>query len=82
MPSSTLIIGGGVVGIELGTILSSLGSDVTIVEMMDHILPGEDEDSIYETLELLDVKGGYSYTSLKIHQVRTKLSAWITSSTW
>ncbi|BDR93412.1 dihydrolipoyl dehydrogenase family protein [Vulcanisaeta souniana] len=39
IPDSVLIIGGGAIGIELGTLLSKLGSRVTIVEVMDRLLP-------------------------------------------
>jgi len=43
-PSRVLIIGGGVVGVELANIYSSLGVDVTIVEILEHILPFTDRD--------------------------------------
>ena len=44
LPESILIVGGGVVGVELATFLSIMGTDVHIVEIMDHILPAEDPD--------------------------------------
>ncbi|MGC8645522.1 MAG: dihydrolipoyl dehydrogenase [Thermoplasmata archaeon] len=44
VPSSLLIIGGGYIGVELGTAFAKLGSAVTIVEMMPSILPGTDPD--------------------------------------
>jgi dihydrolipoamide dehydrogenase len=43
-PASLLIIGGGVIGCEYASIYSRLGTKVTIVEMADQLLPGEDED--------------------------------------
>ena len=43
-PSRVLIIGGGAVGVELANIYSSLGVDVTIVEILEHILPFTDRD--------------------------------------
>lgn len=46
IPESLLVIGGGYIGLEMGTIYASLGSSVTIVEMMDHILPGCDKDLV------------------------------------
>ncbi len=44
IPKSLIVIGGGYIGIELGTAFAKLGSDVTIVEMMPNILPGTDTD--------------------------------------
>jgi dihydrolipoamide dehydrogenase len=43
-PGSVIIAGGGVIGCEMGQFLRRMGSDVTIVEMMPHILPQEDDD--------------------------------------
>lgn len=44
IPASLLIIGGGVIGCEFASIYSRLGTKVTIVEMADQLLPGEDKD--------------------------------------
>jgi dihydrolipoamide dehydrogenase len=44
IPSTLLIIGGGVIGCEFASIFSRLGTKVTIVEMADQLLPGEDKD--------------------------------------
>lgn len=44
IPHSLVIIGGGYIGVELGTAFAKLGSDVTIIEMMDAILPGVERD--------------------------------------
>lgn len=43
-PESVLIVGGGVVGVELANIFSSLGVNVTVVELLEHILPFTDRD--------------------------------------
>ena len=44
IPEKIAIIGGGYIGVELGTAMRKMGSDVTIIEMMDSILPGIDRD--------------------------------------
>ena len=44
VPSSLLIVGGGVIGCEFASIYSRLGTKVSIVEMAPQLLPGEDED--------------------------------------
>lgn len=44
IPKSLLVVGGGYIGLELGTVYAALGSKVTVVEMMPGILPGVDRD--------------------------------------
>ncbi|HOW35106.1 MAG TPA: dihydrolipoyl dehydrogenase [Candidatus Omnitrophota bacterium] len=44
IPKSLLIVGGGYIGLELGTIYATLGSQVSVAEMMPNILPGIDRD--------------------------------------
>lgn len=46
IPETLLVIGGGYIGLELGTVYSALGSSVTVVEMMDSLLPGADKDLV------------------------------------
>lgn len=44
-PESAIIIGGGAIGVEFSSIWSSYGTDVTIVEMLPHVLPAEDAET-------------------------------------
>jgi dihydrolipoamide dehydrogenase len=46
IPETLLVIGGGYIGLEMATVYSSLGSKVTIVEMLDSLLPGADKDIV------------------------------------
>lgn len=46
LPDSLLVIGGGYIGLEMGTVYSSLGSKVTVVEMEKRLLPGADADLV------------------------------------
>lgn len=46
IPGSLLVIGGGYIGLELGTVYAALGSRVTVVEMLDGLLPGADRDLV------------------------------------
>ncbi len=46
VPKSLLVIGGGYIGLELGTVYHALGSKVTVVEMMPGLLPGADRDLV------------------------------------
>lgn len=46
VPERLLIIGGGIIGLEMAQVYSALGSNITIVEMLDHIIPPADKDLI------------------------------------
>jgi len=46
IPKSMLIIGGGIIGLEMATVYSALGTEITIAEMMDQIIPGADKDLV------------------------------------
>lgn len=46
IPSSLLVVGGGYIGLEMGTVYAALGSKVTVVEMTDGLLPGVDRDLV------------------------------------
>jgi len=46
VPKSLLVVGGGYIGLELGTVYAAMGSKVTVVEMTDGLLPGADRDLV------------------------------------
>ncbi|MCW9077634.1 MAG: FAD-dependent oxidoreductase, partial [Gammaproteobacteria bacterium] len=46
VPGRMLVIGGGIIGLEMATVYNSLGSKVTVVEMLDNIVAGADKDMI------------------------------------
>ena len=46
VPKTLLVIGGGYIGLEMATVYNSLGSQVTVVEMLDSLLPGADKDIV------------------------------------
>jgi dihydrolipoamide dehydrogenase len=45
VPSSVVVLGGGVIGVEFASVWKSFGADVTIIEALPHLLPGEEESS-------------------------------------
>lgn len=53
LPDSIMIVGGGVIGIEWASMLSDFGVDVTVIEIAERILPGEDEDISREMARVL-----------------------------
>jgi len=46
VPPRLLVIGGGIIGLELATVYDALGSKITVVELLDHLLPGTDQDLV------------------------------------
>ncbi|MDE9452016.1 dihydrolipoyl dehydrogenase [Aliiroseovarius sp. Z3] len=46
VPNRLLVLGGGIIGLEMATVYDALGSKVTIVEFMDQIIPGADKDIV------------------------------------
>ncbi|MDK2871139.1 MAG: dihydrolipoamide dehydrogenase [bacterium] len=78
IPSSILIVGGGAIGIEFATLFSILGSKVTLVELLEHILPLEDQDVASEVKKALQKRGVTVYESSKVSHL-TKTSSGIFS---
>jgi len=69
VPKSMAIIGGGVIGIELGYIYHSLGTEVTVIEMLPQILPREDEDLAQNLTEILEEKGMKILTDCRVSEI-------------
>ncbi|MEQ1888384.1 MAG: dihydrolipoyl dehydrogenase [Alphaproteobacteria bacterium] len=44
VPKQLLVVGGGVIGLELGSVWARLGAQITVVEFLDHIIPGADRE--------------------------------------
>ncbi|WP_129725882.1 dihydrolipoyl dehydrogenase [Ectobacillus funiculus] len=66
IPSSLLIVGGGVIGCEFASIYSRMGAKVTIVEMAEQILPGEDKDIASFLHKELEKEGVIIHTSTSV----------------
>ncbi len=56
-PERFLILGGGVIGLEMATIYEALGSRVTVVELMDQIIPGADRDLVAPLHKMMSRRG-------------------------
>ena len=57
LPASMLVIGGGVIGLELGSVYARLGTEVHVVEYLDRIIPGMDSDCSRELMKSLKSLG-------------------------
>lgn len=72
IPKHLIIIGGGVIGLELGQVYLRLGSEVSVVEFMDRIIPGMDGALSKELTKVLKKQGMKFYTSHKVKSVVRK----------
>ncbi|MCD6449532.1 MAG: dihydrolipoyl dehydrogenase [Thermotogaceae bacterium] len=72
LPGSILIVGGGVIGVEMASFFSMLGVRTYIVEIMDHILPAEDSDVADVLRKALKGIGVVIYESSKVKAVDRK----------
>lgn len=66
IPKSMVIVGGGVIGVEIATLYSTLGCKITIVEMLDEILPMMDGELTKMIRAKLAMKGVEIYTGAKV----------------
>lgn len=69
IPRTLLIVGGGVIGCEFASIYSRMGSEVTVIEMADQLLPGEDADIAGVLQEQLEQAGVRILTSTSLTAV-------------
>ncbi len=72
VPKHLIIIGGGVIGIELGQVYLRLGAQVSVVEYLDRIIPGMDAGLSKELTKVLKKQGMKFYTSHKVKEVTRK----------
>jgi dihydrolipoamide dehydrogenase len=72
VPKHLVIIGGGVIGLELGQVYLRLGAEVSVVEFMDRIIPGMDASLSKELTKVLKKQGMKFYTSHKVKSVERK----------
>jgi len=69
IPRSLVMIGGGVVGVEMATILAKLGCKVSIVEMMPHILPAQDAELTSVLSDALKKDGVEIYCGTRVSRI-------------
>jgi dihydrolipoamide dehydrogenase len=68
-PKSAVIIGGGVIGLELGTLWASMGCAVSVVEHMRRVLPDEDHEIASFIEQALSQRGVHIYTGAEVEKI-------------
>tara|TARA_Y100000590_G_scaffold465662_1_gene638580 strand:- start:492 stop:1895 length:1404 start_codon:yes stop_codon:yes gene_type:complete len=72
VPNNLLVIGGGYIGLEMGSVWSRLGSNVTVIEYLDHIIPGMDREISKEFQKILSKQGIKFLLNNKVTGVKSK----------
>ena len=70
VPERLLIIGGGVIGLELGSVWARLGAKVEVVEFLDHLIPGSDVEIAKQFQKILQKQGIAFQLSTKVTQAK------------
>ena len=70
VPNKLAVIGGGYIGLEMGSVWSRLGSDVTVIEYLDHITPGIDREISNEFKKILTRQGIKFKMGSKVNSVK------------
>ena len=71
VPKSMIVIGGGVIGLEMGSVYSRLGSEVTVIEYLDQITPGVDMEVSRNFQKILKKQGINFITGAGVSKVET-----------
>jgi dihydrolipoamide dehydrogenase len=69
VPQKLLIVGAGIIGVELGSVWRRIGAEVTIVEFLDHILPGIDGEVARQFQRMMEKQGLTFWLSSKVTAV-------------
>ncbi|MEQ8075132.1 dihydrolipoyl dehydrogenase [Xanthomonas hortorum] len=74
IPNTLLVVGGGIIGLEMATVYSALGSKVTVVEFMDQLMPGADKDLVKPLADRLKKQGVEVHLKTKATDVKADAS--------
>lgn len=69
VPKKLLVVGGGIIGLEMATVYSALGAQVTVVEFMDQLMPGADKDLVKPLADRLKKQGVEVHLKTKADKV-------------
>lgn len=67
-----LVLGGGIIGLEMATVYHALGADITVVELMDQIIPGADSDIVAPLYKRIKARYSNIYLKTKVTKVEAK----------
>ena len=69
VPKKMIVVGGGYIGLEMGSVWSRLGSEVHVIEFLDHITPGMDKEISNEFMKILKKQGLNFHLKTKVEKI-------------
>jgi len=69
VPEKLLVIGGGIIGLEMATVYNALGSNITVVELQDSLIPGADKDIVKPLLKKVKSQYEAIYLNTKVAKI-------------
>ena len=72
VPERLLIVGGGIIGLEMATVYDALGSKVSVVEFMDNLIPGCDKDLVRPLMRRISKKYEAIYLKTKVSDIKAQ----------
>ncbi|MGQ4661054.1 dihydrolipoyl dehydrogenase [Lysobacter sp. F6437] len=72
VPKKLLVVGGGIIGLEMATVFRALGSEVTVVEFMDQLMPGADKDLVKPLADRLKKQGVAVHLKTKVVEAKAQ----------
>ena len=80
VPKKMVVVGGGYIGLEMGSVWSRLGAEVHVVEFLDHITPGMDREISNEFMKILKKQGIKFHMQHKVEKITKNNSTVIVST--
>ena len=80
VPKKMVVVGGGYIGLEMGSVWSRLGAEVHVVEFLDHITPGMDKEISKEFMKILKKQGIHFHMNHKVEEIKKNKSSAIVST--
>ena len=80
VPKKMIVVGGGYIGLEMGSVWSRLGTEVHVVEFLDHITPGMDKEISNEFMKILKKQGIHFHMKHKVEEIIKNKSGAIVST--
>ena len=81
VPKKMVIVGAGYIGLEMGSVWSRLGSEVHVVEFLDHITPGMDKEISKEFMKILQKQGINFHLQTKVNSIKKNNKGAVVSTT-
>ena len=80
VPKKMVVVGGGYIGLEMGSVWSRLGAEVKVIEFLDHITPGMDKEISYEFMKILKKQGMKFNMENKVENIKKNNSNVVVST--